>query len=148
MTQEINATLTVWHEGGLNAALVAALGSKCHGMSTYGPGRDISIWLDDTAVQADKDSAAALAAAHDPCFITVDKTSIIGDGIDVATVTVRAPKPNAAAVVLLVNNTPIPVNMNLGTGTIQIASSDPAVVTVTLQNPQNRTTDSLTIEAV
>lgn len=147
--QEVNATLTAWQTDVLDAALKAALGAKCYGLSTYGPGRDISIWLDDTAVQADKDSAAALAAAHDPVSITVDKTTILANGADAATVTVRAGKPGAAAVTLLINGvTDWAFTLTDGVGTDTLVSLDPATITLTVKNGSNRSTDSLTIEAV
>lgn len=147
--QEVNATLTAWQTDVLDAALKAALGAKCYGLSTYGPGRDISIWLDDTAVQADKDSAAALAAAHDPVSITVDKTTILANGTDAATVTVRAPKPGAAAVTLLVNGvTDWPITMANGLGVDSLTSLDPVTITISVKNPANRSTDVLTVEAV
>lgn len=147
--QEINATLTAWREEALHAALKTALGAKCYGISTYGPGRDISIWLDDTAAQADLDTAAALAAAHDPVSITVDKTTILANGADAATVTVRAGKPGAAAVTLLINGvTDWAFTLTDGVGTDTLVSLDPATITLTVKNGSNRSTDSLTIEAV
>ncbi len=147
--QEINATLTAWREEALHAALKTALGAKCYGISTYGPGRDISIWLDDTAVQADKDSAAALAAAHDPVFLSVDKTTITANGTDAATVTVRAGKPGAAAVTLLVNGaTDWAFTLTDGVGSDTLTAIDPATITISVKNPDNRSTDVLTVEAV
>lgn len=148
MTQELNATLTVWHESALDAVLGAALGSKCFGLSTYGPGRDISVWLSDDAAQADLDTAAALAAAHDPVHLSVDKTTILANGTDAATVTVHAPKAGAAAVVLLVNGVDWAIALTDGVGSDTITSLDPVTITVTVKNPANRSTDVLTIEAV
>lgn len=148
MTQEINATLTAWREEALHAALKAALGAKCYGISTYGAGRDISIWLDDSAVQTDLDSAAAIAAAHDPVTLSVDKTTILANGTDAATVTVRAPKPGAAAVTLTVNGVDWPIALTNGVGSDTLVSLDPATITITVKNGSNRSTDSLTIEAV
>ena len=148
MTQEVNATLTAWHEKALHAALKAALNSKCFGLSTYGPGRDISIWLDDSAGQADLDSAAALAAAHDPVYLTVDKTTITANGTDAATVTVRAGKPGAAAVTLLVNGVDWNITVTDGVGSDSLTSLDPVTITISVKNPANRSTDVLTVEAV
>lgn len=147
--QEVNATLTAWREEALHAALKTALGAKCYGISTYGPGRDISIWMDDTAVQAEKDSAAALAAAHDPVFLSVDKTTIVANGTDAATVTVRAPKPGAAAVTLLINGvTEWTFTLTDGVGTDTLTALDAGIITLTCKDSSNRTTDVLTVEAV
>lgn len=152
--KEINATLTDWHSPALHAACVAALGfvetgGKFGGVSTYGAHRPISLWLDDSAVQADLDSAAALAAAHDPVTITVDKTTIVANGTDAATVTVRAPKPGAAAVTLQINGvTDWPIALTNGVGTDTLTALDAGVITITCKNSSNRTTDVLTVEAV
>lgn len=147
--QEVNATLTAWREEALHAALKAALADKCYGISTYGPGRDISIWMDDTAAQADLDSAAALAAAHDPVFLSVDKTTITANGTDAATVTVRAPKPGAAAVTLLINGvTEWTFTLTDGVGTDTLTALDAGIITLTCKDSSNRTTDVLTVEAV
>lgn len=146
--QEVNATLAAWREEALHAALKAALGSKCFGLSTYGAGRDISIWMDDSAVQADLDSAAAIAAAHDPVSLSADKTTILANGTDAATVTVRAPKPGAAAVTLLVNGVDWPIALTNGVGSDTLTALDPATITISVKNPSNRSTDVLTVEAV
>jgi len=146
--QEFNATLTAWQESALHAALKAALGSTFFGLSTYGTGRDISIWLDDSAVQADLDSAAAIAAAHDPVSLSADKTTILANGTDAATVTVRAPKAGAAAVVLSVNGVDWPIALTNGVGSDTLTALDPATITISVKNPANRSTDVLTVEAV
>jgi len=146
--QEITVALDNPQVTALDTALRAALGSKCSGVSTYGTGRPVSIWLDDTAVQADIDTATAIATAHDPVFLTASKSTIAADGVDTATITVQAPKSGAAAVTLLMGSTPVPVTLAAGVGTVVITSLDPTVITVTVQTPANRTTDTLTIQAV
>jgi len=151
--QEVNATLTAWHSPALHAACVAALGfvesgGKFGGVSTYGAGRPISLWLDDSAAQSDLDTAAALAAAHDPVTITVDKTTITANGTDAATVTVRAGKPGAAAVTLLVNGVDWNITVTDGVGSDSLTSLDPVTITISVKNPANRSTDVLTVEAV
>jgi hypothetical protein len=92
-------------------------------------------------------AALAAANAHDPVILSVDRTSIPADGATEAVVTVRAPKPGAAAVSLLVAGSPIAVTLTNGVGTIRITSADPASIPVSVQNPANRSTDSLTVEA-
>lgn len=150
--KEIKATVPNV-SGALDTALRAALGARCYGLSTYGAGRDISIWLDDSATATDQSQAGSLAAAHDPVFLTVDKTTIQRGGTDAATVTVNAPKIGAAPVTLAVSTNggaPVdwPVTLVGGTGTDKLTSLDPATITVTVKNPANRSTDSLTIKAV
>lgn len=146
--QELNAIINNLNAGALTNAIQAAIPGKCFGISTYGPVRPISIWLDDSAVQADKDSATALVTAHDPVFLTVDKTTIKADNVDAATVTVSAPKANAAPVTLLIGGNPIAVTLINGTGSFQISSAVPTLITISLQNPQNRATDVLIITAI
>jgi hypothetical protein len=87
-------------------------------------------------------------AAHDPVFISADKTVITANGIDAAIITVSAPKQAAAAVSLLVAGTIVPVSLTNGVGTVEIASDDPASILVSVQNPTNRCLDTITIEAV
>lgn len=135
------------HLGALDTALRAALPGKVIGASTYGPSRPISIFVDDSASGADETAALANAAAHDPVFLTVDKTAITADGVDAATVTVRAPKPGAAAVTLLVNGSPVPVTLANGVGAVEVASLDPDTITVSVQDGDNRSTDTITILA-
>lgn len=151
--KEINATLSDWHSPALHAACVAALGfvengGKFGGVSTYGAARPISLWLDDSASAADETTAANLAAAHDPVHLSIDKTTILANGTDAATVTVRAGKPGAAAVTLLVNGVDWNITMANGLGVDTLTSLDPVVITISVKNPDNRSTDVLTIEAV
>lgn len=145
--REITVNVGIMHSAALDTALRAALTDKVIGVSGYGETRPISIWLEDSASAADQLTATTTAQAHDPVFLSVDKTVIEGDGTDTATVTVNAPKVGAAPVVLLIAGSPIAVTLTNGVGTVPI-SSDPATIEVSVQNPNNRTTDVLTIEAV
>lgn len=61
---EVNVALSSVDGGILTGELQAALGNKVIGVSTYVGGVPISIWLADGATQADRDSAANIAAAH------------------------------------------------------------------------------------
>lgn len=152
--KEVNATLSDWHSPALHAACVAALGfvetgGKFGAVSTYGPARPISLWLDDSASAADQTTAANLAAAHDPVHLSIDKTTITANGTDAATVTVRAGKPGAAAVTLLINGaTDWPIPLTNGVGTDTLTALDAGTITITVKNPANRSTDSLVIEAI
>ena len=146
--REVNVTLSNIHSDGLTAALQTALGtSTALGVSTYGSNRPISVWLADSASAADQQQAAAFAQAHDPVFLSVDKSHIAANGTDMAIVTVFAPKPGAS-VTLLIGTTPVAVMLTNGVGSISIVSNDPAIIPVSVQNAANRTTDTLTVEAI
>ncbi len=60
--KELNVTLTSVHPAALTTALQAALPGRVSGISSYGPERPISIWLDDSATTADE--AAAVASEY------------------------------------------------------------------------------------
>src|SRR4051794_36039761 len=114
--------------GALDTALKTALPGKVIGVSTYGPSRPISIWMDDSALPADDTAALNIAAAHDPVFLAVYKGTIAADGIDAATITISAPKASAAGVTLLVNGSAVPVTLSSGSGSVQITSADPQTI--------------------
>lgn len=143
---EITTTAPV-HTGGLHAAVEAELGELLIGISEGG-GIPTRIHL-TTLLSPEQDAAQeAIIDAHDPVFISTDRENIIANNSDIATITVRTLKQGAAAVTLLVDETAVPVTMVDGVGTVTIKSADPTVITVSVQNPENRTTDVLTIEAV
>lgn len=96
----------------------------------------------------DAGAAAGVVDAHDPVWISVDKTLISADGSDTATITVRAPKAGAAPVTLLVDGVSTPVMLTDGVGTLSVAAADPGVIDVSVEFPANRTTDTLEILAV
>jgi hypothetical protein len=167
--REIVITVDFLHIAALDAALKSALPGKVPGLSapigangqvlsrsnpdssgnttlTLG---QVRLHLEDAATPADETTASDLALAHDPVFLSVDKTTITAANppTDMATVTVRAPKPEAAPVTLLVAGAPVPVTLVGGVGTVTISSADPASIAVSVQNPANRSTDELVIEA-
>ena len=146
--REINSMIASIHASGLDAALKVALPGKCFGLSTYGPARPISIWLDNATTGADDTTAQNVISAHDPVFLTVDRTTIKADNADAATITVSAPKANAAPVTLLFGGNAAPLTLVGGIGTLQITSAAPTIITISVQNPQNRTSDTLSIEAI
>jgi hypothetical protein len=145
--KELNITLTSVHPAALDAALRAALPGKVFGISSYGSVRPISIWLDDSVTPVDEATAASIANGHDPVFLSVDRATIQANGTDAATITVSASRPGAAAVTLLVAGSAVPVTLSGGVGAIQIASADPASILISVQNPSNRSTDQITVEA-
>ncbi len=151
---EVHAALGSCHAGGLGEALKASLPGLIIGVSTYGePNRPVSMWLDDAATAEDQSTAQTVAGGHDPVFLSVDKTQIAANGMDMATITVRAPKQDAAAVTLLVSANggaavELPITLTGGVGTDTITSLDPATITVSVKNPANRSTDQLVIQAV
>lgn len=146
---ETNIILANIHDSALDQALKTALPGKCFGLSTYGDiSRPISIWLDDSATGSDQTTATNTATAHDPVFLSVDKTSIVANGTDTATITVKAPKVGAAAITLIVNGADVPVSLSSGVGTVSITSLDKTTITATVKSPANRSTDAITIQAV
>lgn len=148
LMREVNVTLPNVHSDALTAALRSVLGAnKALGISTYGSTRPVSIWLADSTTAPDDQQATAIAQAHDPVFLSVDKATIIANGVDVATVHVIAPKLGAA-VTLLIGTTPIPVTLTGGVGNITVVSVDPAAIPISVQNPANRTTDTVIVEAI
>jgi hypothetical protein len=145
--RELNATLDIVHTGALDAALKAAVPGKVIGVSTYGPGRPISIWVQDSTSPAEEAALTAVVAAHDPVSLTVDKPLITADGSDTATVTVSTPKPGAASVSLVIAGGVVPVTLVNGVGTVTITSVDPAAIPISIQNAANRSTDQVVIIA-
>ena len=146
--RELNIAQNDVHPGALDVALKTALPGKVFGLSTYGQPRPLSVWLDDSATPADETTAANTAAAHDPVFLSVDRQSIAANGVDAAIVTVNAPRPDVAPVVLLVAGAAVAVTLIGGVGTLSITSADPATIIVSVQNAANRSLDQLTIQAV
>jgi hypothetical protein len=133
------------HTPALHNALAAVLGGNFIGISTYGTDRPFSAWL---AGPDDETAAIVVITAHDPVSLSVDKSTITADGRDTATITVQTFRPDAEPVTLLVNDTPVPITLTNGIGTLEITSDDPTTITIVVQNPENRTTDILTVEAL
>jgi hypothetical protein len=136
------------NEWALDTALRSMLAARLIGLSTYGPGRALSIWLADEATAPDETAATALMAAHDPVFLSLDKATIQADGADVATVTIRTPRADAAPVLLLVNGQLTPIPLLDGVGTLEIVSLDPARIVVALKSGSNRCVDQLEVQAL
>ena len=132
--------------GALDPACRAA-SVKCTGVSAWGDLRPVQVYLDDTYVQADVDAVTAAANAHDPVNLKVDKTSIKADGQDTATITISAPKPGAAPVTLLVSGNPVAVTLTNGVGNLALVSNVIGSIVISVQNPTNRSADTLTIIA-
>ena len=151
--KEVNVTLTTVHPAALDAALHAALPGRVSGISSYGSARPLSIWLDDSVTPLDEATVTAVAETHDPVFLSADRPLEAGrvliqaDGMDTVTITVSAPRSDAAAVTLLVAGIAVPIALSGGIGAIQITSADPASVLVDVQNPSNRSTDQIIVEA-
>ncbi len=142
--QEFNLPPTAINELALDTAIRAALADQMIGLSTYGPDRHVSFWLDNTATIADTDQITAIYATHNPVFISADKLRIVADGIDRAVITIRAQTP----VNLLVSGVSVPVTLINGVGTLEITSIDRVIITITVENPGNRCADVITIEAI
>lgn len=129
--------------GALDAAIRAALGDVITGVSTgpYG----VRVHFVAEPDEATLSSAQSVVDAHDPVFLQVNKTTITADGADEAVVTVTTPKAGAAAVTLDINGQAVAVDE---TGQVAIASLDAQTITVSVQNPANRSTQMITIKAV
>lgn len=134
------------HLPALDSQLRQALGNLLIGVST-GNGM-VWVHMDDSTTPADDAVATSLANAHDPVFLSADKSTIRADGADIATVTIKAPKPGAAAVTLTINGTDYPVTLVNGVATEPITALDPTAISIAVKNPANRSTDILTIQAV
>lgn len=178
--REILATIPFLHSTALAVALDLSLGTKTLGVKSamqgghvpvtweldgplpvmpddpmpniiYNPGT-CNLLMNDSAQPADDQTALSLIAAHDPVFLSVDKGGIRANGIEVATITVEAPK-NGAAAVSLVCTPDIgpavvePIVLVNGVGVTQFKTAIAAIYTITVQNAANRSTDSLTIKA-
>lgn len=146
-------TITVKHTAAadplaLHMAILAVLGSDFLSLGvTDGV---IEVGINDAVIDSD---VTAIIDAHDPVFLSVDKDQIDAGGVDSATVTIQAPKPGPAAVTLVIAGTvsddqAVAVEFTDGVGQVEISSDDPQIITVMVQNPENRTADSLTIMAV
>lgn len=145
---ERQMTIDALHEAALDQAIHSTIGSMFIGLSTYGGTRPISLWFEDAATPNDIMAATVILTTHDPVFLSINKTRIAANGLDAAIVTVRVLRLNAEPVTLLVNNAPVLITLTNKIGTLEITSADPANITIAVQNPVNRTTDSLILEAV
>lgn len=140
----------------LQDALAAALPGKINGLKDFGDGiTPMDVLFNGVKVTlspADETTAQGIASAHDPVFLAVDKTVILANDTDVFTVTVTAPKPGAAPVSLAVSingNAPsvVPVALSGGVGAVQFTSKDQCVITVSVQNPSNRSASVISVRA-
>jgi hypothetical protein len=97
-------------------------------------------------------AAQTVLDAHDPVFLSASKLAIRADDLDEVTVTVTALKPDAAPVVLLVSinggaASEWAISLVDGVGSDVITAADPCSITITLKDPDNRSTDALTLIA-
>jgi len=141
----------------LDAALRAALGEDMVGIS-WGidhDGNELRVHVVAFPDTATTDAANAVIAAHDPVLLQADKTSITpyGDGApesaDRATITVWAPREDAAPVVLMVEGQEVALDTSVdGTDTVEIISQGSGVIDISVKNPTNRCSRTLSIVAV
>lgn len=137
----------------LDGALKSVLPGKVLGVSTYGTGRPISVWLDDVSPESDNVTVDTVVAAHDPVFISADKASISANGTDTVTISVRTAKAGAAAVTLVVTKPDTStvtqsVTMSNGAGSVQFKTQILGIYTIAVQNGSNRCADALSVQAV
>lgn len=151
----VNTILTYYNLMALSSALKTALPDAIDAVSAYGADRAMDLYLlgvPAVLTAPQETTTQDIFDDHDPVFLTIDKTEIEADGTDQATITVTAPKPGAAAIVLVCtkpDGTTVTESVSLvsGVGTTTFKTKVEGIYTITLQNPSNRTTDSLTIEA-
>lgn len=143
---EVNAAIGEIHLGALDAALRSALGDKIIGLSTYGSDRPISVWMTDAATSEDVAVAQSVVVAHDPVFLSVDKTSIVNDGVDEATIIVQAVRPDPAPVILIADGYEVPVSLENGVGSLSVSSIDAGIMVWAVKDAGNRTADKVQIE--
>ena len=151
MNNEIWYTLPVIHGNALNDALKKVLGTSVAGLShgaQNGKGNNLRVHFVVEPTPELIAAAGQVINAHDPVFLTVDRLMIAANGTDEALITVYAPAVKAAPVTLLVNGIEVAVELTSGVGEVGITSPDIHQIVVTVQNPENRTTDSLSIRAV
>jgi hypothetical protein len=152
----VNTTLAFYNTPALHSALVTALPGVVDSISAYGPDRPIDLWLagQGAILSAPQQvTAQGIFDNHDPVFLSANKTIIQADGTETVTITVSAPKQGAAATTVICtkpDGTTLTqaVALTLGVGTTTLKTKIEGTYTITLQNPSNRTTDSLTIQAV
>lgn len=152
----VNTSLAYYHTMALSNALVAALPGVIDSISAYGGNRSITLLLagQEAILTAPQEvTAQGIFDAHDPVFLSIDKTTVQADGSDQATITVTAPKPGAAAITLVCtkpdgSTVTQAVALTAGVGTTTFKTTLEGTYTITLQNASNRTTDSLVIQAV
>ena len=131
----------------LDAALRAVLGEAMTGISVGAQdaeGRCLRVHYVDLPTPEQEAAALAVVAAHDPVFLSVDKTTIQADGVDEATITVRAASP----VTLLVADVVVVVELENGVGEVGITSADPRTIFIRVQDADNRCAQVLEVRAV
>lgn len=153
--QQIIVSVRDLHTQALQNALSSTLGALSTGVTTARDQQVNGVMLSfaDQAQPADITNAQAIAAAHDPVFLSADKTSIQANGTDTVTILVQAPKQGAVPVTLSVSNGssssdwgPFTLNQS-GAGSDTFVATDPGVYVITVKNPANRSTDQITIIA-
>lgn len=131
----------------LDAAIRAELGEAVSGISLGAPdpeGRRLRVHFTDTPTPEQEAAAGAVIDAHDPVFLSVDKTTIQADGIDEAVVTIRAASP----VTLIVNGQDVAVELENGVGELGVTSDGPQTIRIVVKDGVNRCLDVLEVRAV
>ena len=106
-----------------------------------------ALFADETSLD-ELQAAREVIEQHDPVLLATTAAVIAADGEQVARIDVLAPKPDAAPVVLLLNDLEVPVEMTGGSGTVEFASADPQLIQVWVKDGANRSTSVLTVRAV
>lgn len=131
----------------LDAALRAALDDDYAGLS-FGAvdldGSNLQLHFHEGPTSQAITTARLVADAHDPVHLSVDKATIAADGVDEATITVRAASP----VTLDVGGVAVAVELADGVGEVGLTSADPRTIRVRVQDADNRCAQVLEVRAV
>lgn len=135
----------------LQAAAIVTFGAQYNDCNQTRNGAAWTVYLSQSIVNQ-QTLWDNLIAAQDPVYIYSDKTLMLADNIERCTITVTAPKPGAAPVVLQVSVNggilvDFPIPLTGGIGSDYFTAKDPGTITVTVKNGSNRSADVLTIKA-
>lgn len=137
--------------GALRNAAIAAFGTQFIDCNMTGNGTSVTCYLQNP-VGGQQATWDGIVSSQDPVILTLDKPTMLTDGVDFVTVSVNAPKPGAAAVTLQVtlpdgSTQTQAVTMTGGVGSVQIKTQLFGSYSVTITGATNRTTDVLSFEA-
>lgn len=131
----------------LDAALRAALGEAVAGISLGAPdpeGRRLRVHFVEQPTPEQAADAAAVIAAHDPVFLSVDRDQIGADGADEATLTVLAQNP----VTLTIGGQDVELVPAGGAAAVGITSDGPQTILISVKDGANRCASTVEVRAV
>jgi hypothetical protein len=150
--------------GALDEALRSAYPAQLVGVSSYGRDlkdnmRPLSIWCEDATTLEEQTEIQRIAMQHDPVFLSLDTMEILANGKAKANLTVQAPRPNAAPVVIetawkrdgtilweSADDWAIPLVK--GAGVDHMLSTSKGIVMLRVKNGVNRSTEVLRVRCL